>query len=184
MLDQVEAGRRPRLRQLPRRRRRRGAGLLCDLDDDAVRVTRVQERFLPGRIGQVDTDGLDAERLDPGQRALDVGDEEVEVVRAGAPGQEALKESGVGTPGGRQQLDFRARGEFQLAPPEPGRVVAIRPGSAEDAAEQLLAAAESRRADGQVIEDRGHEISRYGLAVASGPRTVMKWEQVLAEGGG
>jgi hypothetical protein len=34
-----------------------------------------------------------------------------------------------------------------------------------------------------MIEDRGHEISRYGLAVATGPRTVMKWEQVLAEGG-
>ena len=59
-------------------------------------VTGVQKRLLPVRVGQVDVDGLEAERPDPGQRALDVGDDEVEVVRAGpAGGQEALQEGRV-----------------------------------------------------------------------------------------
>src|SRR5579862_7818156 len=49
MHDQVEAGGRPRLGQLSRRRGPRGAGLLSDLDDDAVRVTRAQECLLPPR---------------------------------------------------------------------------------------------------------------------------------------
>jgi hypothetical protein len=78
-----------------------------------VSVARVQEGLLPARIGQVDPDGLDAERPDPGQRALDVGDKEVEVVRPSAPGrQETVEKGGIGAPGGGQQLDFRARGEL------------------------------------------------------------------------
>jgi hypothetical protein len=125
----------------------------------------VQEGFPPARIVQVDADGLDAERPAPGQRALDIGDEEVEMVRARATGgQEAVEKGGIRAPGGGQQLDFGARGEFQLAPPEPGGVAAIGPGSAKDAAEQLSAARKGRRADGEVIEDSGHGISRYGQA--------------------
>src|SRR5215470_15107296 len=128
-----------------------------------MRVARVQEGLSPARIGQTDPDRVDAERLDPRQRALDVGDEEVEVVRARATsGQEAVEERRVRTPGGCQQLDLRAGGEYQLTPPEPGGVTAIRPGSAENAAEQLPAIRQGRRADGEVIEDSGHEISRYG----------------------
>src|ERR1700733_1382671 len=74
---------------------------------------RGQEGLLPVRIGQVDPDGLDARRLYPGQRLLDVGDEEVEVVWArAAAGQEAVEEGRAGAPGGCQQLDFRTRGEF------------------------------------------------------------------------
>jgi hypothetical protein len=81
VLDQLEGGRRPGLGQLSRRRGPwRGTGLLGDLDDDAVGAAGVQERLLPVRVGQVDTDGLDAERPDPGQRPLDVGDDEVKVV--------------------------------------------------------------------------------------------------------
>jgi hypothetical protein len=113
-----------------------GATVLSDLDDDAMGVVRVQEGLLPVRIGQVDPDGLDARRLYQGQRVLDVGDEEVEVVRArAAASREAVEEGRAGAPGGCQQLDFRTCGEFQLAPPVPGRVAAIGPGSAEDAAD-------------------------------------------------
>jgi hypothetical protein len=76
-------------------------------------AARVQEGFPPVRVGQVDADRLDAGRPDPGQRGLDVGDEEVEVVRARAAGsQEALEKGRAGTPGGCQQLDIRARGEL------------------------------------------------------------------------
>ena len=54
MLDQVQANRRVWPRQLPRRRaRQRRAGLLSDLDDDAMSVARVQERLPPMRIGQL-----------------------------------------------------------------------------------------------------------------------------------
>jgi hypothetical protein len=75
-------------------------------------------------------------RLYRGQRVLDVGDEEAEVVRARAEaGQETAGEGRAGAPGGCQQLDFRICGEFQLTPPVPGRVAAIGPGSAEDAAD-------------------------------------------------
>ena len=169
MLDQVEQGRRAGLGQLPRRRHPRRAALLGDLDDDAVGAPRVQERLFPVRVGQVDLDGLDAESPDPGQRGLDVGDDEVEVVRAGAAGgQEALQEGRVGAAGGRHQLDFRSRGELQLAPPEAGGVAAVEPCSAEDAAEQLPAVGQGRRADGKMIENDGH----YGLTLRSEASTA------------
>jgi len=168
VLDQVQAGRRPWLGQLPRRCGPRLADLLSDLDDDAVSAARVQEGFLPGRIGQVDADRLDAERSDPGQRVLDVVDHEVEMVRARAAGaQEPLQEGRVGTPGGRQQLDFRARGELQLAPPVPGRVAAVGPAAAEDPTEQVPAVGQDRGADGKVIEYSGHLTSRNGRGVPS-----------------
>jgi hypothetical protein len=165
MLDQVQPGRRARLGQLPRRRRgrRRRAGLLRDLDDDAVRVARVQEGLFPVRAGKVHPDGLDTERPDLGQRALDIADEEVEVVRARAPGgQEPVEEGGIRPPGGRQQLDLGTRGVLQLPPPEPGRVTAVGPGPTEHAAEQLPAAREVRRTDSKVIKNNSHETSRYG----------------------
>jgi hypothetical protein len=71
-----------------------GATVLSDPDDDAMGVARVQEGLLPVRIGQVDPDGLDARRLYQGQRVLDVGDEEAEVVRArAAASQEAVEKA-------------------------------------------------------------------------------------------
>ena len=71
------------------------------LVDDAVGVAGMQEGLLPVRVGQVDPDRLDAGRLDPGQRALDVGNKEVEVMRARAAGiQEAVEEGCIGAPGG------------------------------------------------------------------------------------
>ena len=79
-----------------------------------------------------------------------------------AGGQEAAGDGRAGTPGGGQQPGFRARGEFQPPPPEPGRGAATRPGSARQAAEQLPAAGKGARADGEVIEDSGHGITRYG----------------------
>ena len=76
-------------------------------------------------------------------------------------GQEALQKGRVGAAGRRHQLDFRPRSELQLAPPEAGGVAAVDPGSAEDAAEQLPAVGQGRRADGEVVEDGGH----WGLTV-------------------
>ena len=71
-----------------------GATVLSDPDDDAMGVARVQEGLLPVRIGQVDPDGLHARRLYQGQRVLDVGDEEAEVVRArAAASQEAVEKA-------------------------------------------------------------------------------------------
>ena len=117
------------LRQLLRRGPARRAGLLGDLDDDAVGAARVQERLLMARVIQADPDGLDAQRPDPRQRVLDVVDGEVEVMRPGTmSGQEALQEGRVGAAGRRQQLDFRPRGEAQLAPPVAAGVTAVRPG--------------------------------------------------------
>jgi hypothetical protein len=112
-----------------------GATVLSDLDDDAMGVARAQEGLLPVRIGQVDPDGLDARRLYQGQRVLDLGDEEVEVVRArAAASQEASRKAAPEPPVGVSSSIF-GPGEFQLAPPVPGRVAAIGPGSAEDAAD-------------------------------------------------
>jgi hypothetical protein len=161
VLDQVEAGREARLGEVGRRRGHRGGALLGDLDDDAVGGARVQEGLAPVRIGQVDADGFEAGRADPGQRVRDVGDEEVEVVRArAAGGQEAVEERRVGTAGGGQQLDFRARGELQLAPPVSGGVAAVGPRSAQHAAEQVPAVRQARRPDGEVIEHGNHGTAR------------------------
>ena len=161
VLDQAEASRRARPGQPGGRRGDRGALLLGQLDDDAVRLARVQEGFLPAGMVQADADRLDAEGPGPGQRLGDVGDEEVEVVRArAAAGQEALEKRGVRPAGGGQQLDLRAGGELQLAPPVPGGVAAVGPGPAEKAAKQFPAVRQGRRADGEVIKVGGHGASR------------------------
>jgi hypothetical protein len=161
VLDQAETGRRARLGQLRGRRGSRRALLLGQLDDDAVRLARVQEGLLPAGIAQADADRLDPEGPGPGQRLRDVADQEVEVVRArAAAGQEALEERRVRPAGGGQQLDLRAGGELQLAPPVPGGVAAVGPGSAEKAAEQLPAVRQGWRADGEVIEIGGPGASR------------------------
>jgi hypothetical protein len=166
MLDQVEPRWRSRFGQLPRRRRRRRrAVLLGDLDHDAMSGARVQKGLPPVRVGQVDADGLDAERPEPGQRLADVGNQEGEVVRTcPVGGEEALQEGRVRTARRRQQLNFRASGELELAPPEPRRVVAEGPGATEDPAEQVPAVGQGRRADGEVIEVGGHGTSRYRRA--------------------
>ena len=75
-------------------------------------VARVQEGLPPARIGQVDPNGLDAERPNPGQRALDVGNEEVEVMRARAA-------PGTGTPAS----DFLTQ-DAGFIPPNPAQAIA------------------------------------------------------------
>src|SRR3984957_17620861 len=156
VLDQVEAGRRPGLGQVPRCGRVRFSVLLGDLNDDAVGTARMQERLFPARVVQLDPDRLDAEGPDPAQRGLDIADAEVEVVRAGAvSGQEAFQEGRVGAAGGGQQLNLRPRGVAQLTPPETGRVAAVDPRSAQDRAEQVPAVGQRGRADREVVENGG-----------------------------
>ena len=73
-----------------------------------------------------------------GDGLLDVADDEVDVMRArSAHGQEPLEERRVRAAGRVQQLDLRAGGELQLAPPVAGGVHAVRPGSAQHAAELI-----------------------------------------------
>jgi hypothetical protein len=130
-----------------------GATVLSDLDDDAMGVARVQEGLLPVRIGQVDPDGLDARRLYQGQRVLDVGDEEVEVVRArAAASQEAVEEGRAGAPGGCQQLDFRTW-RISAGPTSTRASCRHRPRFRRGRRRLAPSHQKGRRADGQMIED-------------------------------
>ena len=100
-----------------------GATVLSDLDDGAMGVARVQEGLLPVRIGQVDPDGLDARRPYQGQRVLDVGDEEVEVVRAhAAASQEAVEEGRAGAPVGVSSSIFGPVANFSWPHQYPGEL--------------------------------------------------------------
>ena len=134
VLDQPERGRRTGRGQLGgRRAARRRTGLLGDLDDDAVRVPRVQERLLPVRVVQVDANRFDAERPDPGQRVLDVADEKVEVVRAGPAGGQGTAR-GTRRPGRRRGSAARSSARRRTpaaptsSPGSPCRRPRFRPG--------------------------------------------------------
>src|SRR4029077_16784544 len=129
MLNHGKSRRRAWLRQLrwpgaPRRRTR----LLGDLDDNAVGIPGVDKRLLPPGIEQPYLDRLDAGRLDSRQRYLDVGNDEVQVMRTRTPGgEEAFEERCIGAGCRRDQLYLRASGELQLAPPEAGGVTSLGP---------------------------------------------------------
>src|SRR5215469_12031192 len=155
VLDDGERGRRAGHRKLGRGwEPRRRSGLLGDLNHDAVRVLRVQERFLPGRIREADLNWLDPQCADSREGLIDIRNDEVQVMRTSLTGsKEALEKDGIGPAGRREQLDLGAGAEPELPPPEAWRVSSVDPRAAEHGAEQLPAIREFGRGNRDMIQD-------------------------------
>jgi hypothetical protein len=143
------------------------AGGLGELHDDAERLLRVKEGFLPLRVCVVATHDVVARALGAGGDLVEARHPEGDVVDARAPlVEEAVEEAVV--PHGLEDLDGPASFERPRTPAEDAGRLTIGGNAAQRAHEHLGRISHPGQADCDVIEpDPGHGPSCYPTAQVS-----------------
>ena len=136
----------------------RAAGHLCHLHDDAQRLLRMEERFLPARVRIVEADDLVAVALGARARLVDVGDPERDMVHTRSMlGEKAVKKT-VGHTTRLENLEAATTGETPLPEVVEARHRAEHGFTAERADEERGDLGEAGNGDRDVIEANGHGI--------------------------